>query len=171
MPRLESADLVSRASARSTRATLQPIAALQTVYPHRWVGRVTFTTPSGTSFCSGTSISNNIMLTAAHCIYDSTNNQFYSNWALSPAYRNGSAPYGTFAATRCWVLTAWVNLTGSFAINTWSRHDVGVCNMGNNSSGTTLNNAVGWMGRQWNYPYIRHFHTLGTPSGTPMTPS
>jgi hypothetical protein len=35
--------------------------------------------------------------------------------------------------------------------------------MGTNSAGTTLNNAVGWMGRQWNFPYIRHFHNLGYP--------
>ena len=135
----------------------------QTLYPHRWIGRVSFTTPTGTSYCSGTSISGNVMLTAAHCLYDSTNNQWYSNWALSPAYRLGNAPYGTFVATQCWVLTTWVNLSGSFNINSWTPHDVGVCKMGNNSSGTTLNNAVGWMGRQWNYPYVRHQHTMGYP--------
>ena len=103
------------------------------------------------------------MLTAAHCIYDSTNNRFYSNWVLSPAYRAGATPYGTFAATQCWVLNSWVALAGSYAINTWARHDVGVCKMGNNSSGQTLNNAVGWMGRQWNQPYVRHLHDLGYP--------
>jgi len=137
--------------------------AMQNRYPHKWVGRISFTTPNGTSFCSGTSISGNIMLTAAHCLYDSTNNIWYSNWAFTPAYRRGSAPYGTFPATTCWVLTAWINLTGGYSINTWARHDVGVCNMGNNSAGQTLNNAVGWMGRSWNAPYTRHFHDLGYP--------
>jgi hypothetical protein len=146
-----------------TSYTANPNSALQTMYPHRWVGRLTFTTPSGTSFCSGTSISNNVMLTAAHCLYDTTNNRWYSNWVLTPAYRNGSAPYGSFAATQCWVLTAWVNLSGSFAINSWTQHDVGVCRMGNNSAGQTLNTAVGWMGRQWNFPYARHFHVVGYP--------
>lgn len=137
--------------------------ALWKIYPHRWVGRLSFSTPSGTSYCSGTSISGNVMLTAAHCLYDSTNNTWYSNWVFTPAYRNGTAPYGTFAATNCWILTAWINLSGSFSINTWTQHDVGVCNMGNNSAGQTLNNAVGFMGRQWNQSYIRHFHTLGYP--------
>jgi len=138
--------------------------ALQTLYPHRWVGRLSFTLPNGnTSYCSGTSISNNVMLTAAHCLYNSSTNQWYSNWAFTPAYRNGRAPYGTFAATNCWVLTTWVNLSGSYAINSWAQHDVGVCNMGTNSTGTTLNNAVGWMGRQWNFPYVRHFHDVGYP--------
>lgn len=146
-----------------TSYTVNQSAALQLIYPHRWIGRLSFTTPTGTSYCSATSISGNVMLTAAHCLYDSTNNRWYSNWVFSPAYRNGSAPYGTFPARTCWVLTAWVNLSGSYAINSWARHDVGVCKMGNNSSGTTLNNAVGWMGRQWNYPLVRHFHDNGYP--------
>jgi hypothetical protein len=133
------------------------------IYPHKFVGRLSFSTPGGTSYCSGTSISNNVLLTAAHCLHDSTNNVWYSNWVFTPAYRNGGAPYGTFAATNCWVLTTWVNLTGSYSINTWAQHDVGVCTMGTNSAGQTLNNAVGWMGRQWNYPYVRHFHNQGYP--------
>jgi hypothetical protein len=146
-----------------TSYVVNQASALQNLYPHRWIGRLSFTTPTGTSYCSGTSISGNVMLTAAHCLYDSTNNRWYSNWVFAPAYRNGSAPFGTFVATQCWVLTAWVNLSGSYAINSWAQHDVGVCKMGTNSSGTTLNNAVGWMGRQWNWGYNRHFHDLGYP--------
>jgi V8-like Glu-specific endopeptidase len=134
-----------------------------TIYPHVWMGRLSFRTPSGTSYCSGTSISGNVMLTAAHCLYDSTSNVWYNNWVFTPAYWTGAAPYGTFAATTCWVLTSWVNLSGGYAINTWARHDVGVCKMGTNSSGQTLNQAVGFMGRQWNYPYVRHQHTMGYP--------
>jgi V8-like Glu-specific endopeptidase len=137
---------------------------LQTIYPHRWVGRLSFRTPSGTSYCSATAISNNIMLTAAHCVYDSTANVWYSGWVFSPAYRNGATPYGSYPATRCWVLTAWVNLVGAYAINTWTRHDVAVCKMGPNSAGQGLNNMVGWMGRQWNVlTYVRHFFNLGYP--------
>jgi hypothetical protein len=138
-------------------------AAAQTVYPHKWVGRLSFTTSGGTSYCSATAISGNVMVTAAHCLYDSTSNVWYSNWAFQPAYRNGSAPYGTFPWSSCEVLTAWINLSGSFAINSWTRYDIGLCEMGNNSAGQTLNNAVGWSGRQWNYGYVRHFHLLGYP--------
>ncbi len=135
----------------------------QTIYPHKWIGRLSFTTTGGTSYCSATAISGNVMLTAAHCLYDSTNNVWYSNWAFTPAYRNGSAPYGTFPWSSCKVLTAWVNLSGGFSINSWTRYDVGVCKMGNNDSGQSLNAAVGYMGRQWNYGYVRHFHNLGYP--------
>jgi hypothetical protein len=133
------------------------------LYPHTWVGRLSFQTANGTSTCSGTSISNNIMLTAAHCLYDTKNDQWYSNWVFTPAYRAGNAPYGSFPATNCTVLTSWLNLTGNYTIGGWAKHDVGVCNMGTNSAGTTLNNAVGWMGRQWDGPDVLHFHSLGYP--------
>jgi V8-like Glu-specific endopeptidase len=146
-----------------TSYVVNQVAAMQTMYPHRWIGRLNFNTPDGASFCSATSISGNVMVTAAHCLYDSTTNRWFSNWVFAPAYRNGSAPFGTFAATQCWVLNAWINQTGNYSIDTWARHDVGVCKMGNNSAGTTLNNAVGWSARQWNAPYIRHFHVLGYP--------
>ena len=141
-------------------------AAMHTWYPHRFYGRLSVVTPSGTSTCSGTAISGNVMVTAAHCLFDTTNNVWYSNVVFTPAYRSGSAPFGSFPASNCWVLTTWVNLTGSFSINTWSRHDVGVCKMGVNSIGQTLNTAVGWSGRQWNHTqgYIRHFHNFGYPA-------
>ena len=146
-----------------TSYKINTLSSVQTVYPHRWVGRLSFTTSSGTAYCSATAISGNVMLTAAHCLYDSTNNQWYSNWVFTPAYRNGNAPFGTFAAQTCWVLTSWVNLSGSYAINSWAPHDVGVCKMGKNSAGQTLNTAVGWMGREWNFSYIRHVHNMGYP--------
>lgn len=145
-----------------TSYVVNKASGVQTHYPHRWMGRLSFSVPGGTSYCSGTAISGNVMVTAAHCVYDTTNNRWHSNWVFAPAYRNGSVPYGTFAATTCWVMTSWVDQPG-YSINGAARHDVAVCKMGTNSAGTTLNNAVGWAGRQWNQPYVRHFHTLGYP--------
>lgn len=146
-----------------TSYIVNQFAALQPIYPHKYVGRLSFRVPGGTSYCSATSISGNVMLTAAHCLYDTTNNRWYSNWVFTPAYRNGNAPYGSFAATNCAVLTAWVNLSGNYSINNWARHDVGVCRMGRNSANQTLNGAVGFMGREWNQPFARHVHNLGYP--------
>jgi V8-like Glu-specific endopeptidase len=124
--------------------------ALWKIYPHLWDGKFTFTTPSGGASCSATVISGNNIVTAAHCVYDTpSRNQFYTNKVFTPAFRVGSAPYGTFATTTCSVLTAWANLSGSFAINSWSRHDVAVCTLGPNSAGQTINQAVGWAGRLW----------------------
>ena len=137
--------------------------ALWRVYPHVWVGRLTFEAPNGTNYCSATAISGNNIVTAAHCVYDSTNNIWFDNWAFTPAYRNGSRPYGTFPANSCWILTAWVNLWGNYSINTWARHDVAVCEMDTNEYGRTLSNAVGWAGRQVNLAYTQLHFLSGYP--------
>ena len=137
--------------------------AAQKIYPHKWVGRLSFKTPGGTSYCSATAISGNNFVTAAHCVYDTTNNLWYSNWVFAPAYRAGKTPYGKFSATGCTILTNWINLTGSFSINGWTKFDVAVCTVGLNGGGKTLNQAVGYAGRQWNYGYKRHFFDMGYP--------
>jgi hypothetical protein len=132
-----------------------------TNYPYRTVGR--FFSSAGS--CTASSASpNNIIVTAAHCVYNTGNNTWYSNKVFVPAYRNGSAPYGQFPTSQCIVLNAWVNLSGSYAINSWARHDVAVCNMRTNTAGQTLSSAVGWLGRSWNYDYIQHHHNFGYAS-------
>jgi len=137
------------------------------IYPHIWDGKFTFTTPSGGSSCSATVISGNNIVTAAHCVYDTpSRNQFYTNKVFTPAYRNGSAPYGTFATTSCNVLTTWVNLSGGYSINSWARHDVAVCSLGRNTAGQTINQAVGWAGRLWNAGNQQLVFNSGYPART-----
>ena len=137
------------------------LSAVQKVYPHKWIGRLSFTTPNGTSYCSATAISGNNFVTAAHCVYDTeSRNKWYSNKVFTPAYRNGSAPYGSFATTNCTILTNWINLSGDYRI-WWGKYDVAVCTVGKNSAGQTLNGAVGYAGRAWNWGYTRHVYNFG----------
>jgi hypothetical protein len=144
------ADILTGTPGIYTSYDVNTFTQLWQIYPHIWDGKLTFTTLSGGASCSATVISGNNIVTAAHCVYDTTNNRFYSNWVFTPAYRNGSAPYGTFAAQVCTVLTTWVNLAGGFSINSWTRYDVAVCTLNKNSAGRTINQAVGWAGRLWN---------------------
>ena len=160
------ADVPTGTSGVYTSYDVNTNSALWKIYPHIWDGKLTFTTPGGGSSCSATVISGNNIVTAAHCVYDTTNNRFYSNWVFTPAFRNGSAPYGTFAAQTCTVLTAWVNLSGGFNINTWSRHDVAVCTLNNNSAGQTINGAVGWAGRLWDAGNSQLVFNSGYPQRT-----
>lgn len=135
------------------------------IYPHRWQGKLTFTTPSGDASCSATAISNNNIVTAAHCVYDTEyNNRWYTNKAFHPAYRAGQRPYGTFPTTTCSILTAWANLAGDYRINTWAPFDLAVCSVGPNSAGSTLNDAVGWAGRSWNHGYSQLVFQGGYPT-------
>lgn len=131
---------------------------------NRAIGRLSFSTLSGTSYCSATVISpNNVIVTAAHCVYDTTNNRWYNNWVFTPAYRDGAAPFGTFPADKCTILTSWANLSGNYSINTWAPYDVAVCNMKNNSFGQGLSSLTGYQGRMWNWGYVRNIHNLGYP--------
>ena len=139
--------------------------ALWKLYPHKWAGKFTFTTPNGNSSCSATAINNNHIVTAAHCVYDTpSRNRWYTNKSFTPAYRNGNAPYGTFPTAGCRVLTGWVNQSGGYSINGWARYDVAVCKMGNNSAGKTLNQAVGWSGYGWNWGYNQLHFNSGYPA-------
>jgi V8-like Glu-specific endopeptidase len=131
-----------------------------TGFPYRAVGKLF---SSGGS-CTASSISNSRMVTAAHCVYNTGSNTWYANKVFVPAYRNGAAPYGQFPTNGCYVLTAWVNLSGGYSINSWARHDVAVCRMSNNSAGQTLNAAVGWLGRSSNPYYIQNYHNFGYAS-------
>lgn len=134
------------------------------MFPHRYMGRLSFTNAGGgTSYCSAAATIGNNIVTAAHCIYDTTSNVWFSNWAFVPSYRYGWTPYGTFPWAGCTILTAWISLTGGYNINTWAPYDVGVCTMGTNSGGQSLNAAVGGAGYEWNFGYIRHVHQAGYP--------
>ena len=136
------------------------------VFPHKAMGKLTFSTGAGSASCSATSLSGNNFVTAAHCVFDTAANRFYSNWVFTPAYRNGTAPYGTFAATACTVLTAWVNLPGTYAISTHVKYDVAVCTAGKNSAAQTLNAAVGFLGRSWDQGYQQLIFDMGYPAKT-----
>jgi hypothetical protein len=134
-----------------------------TNFPYRAIGKLFSSAGSCTASSAG-SLSNSRMVTAAHCVYNTGTNTWYSNKVFVPAYRNGAAPYGQFPTSGCYVLTAWVNLSGGFSINGWAKYDVAVCRMSPNTAGQTLSSAVGWLGRSWNWPYIQHYHNFGYAS-------
>lgn len=162
----EAADSTAGTSGIYTSYDVNTNTALWQIYPHVWTGKLVFSTSGGGASCSATSIKGNTFVTAAHCVYDTTNNVFYSNWVFAPAYRNGSAPYGTFTATACTVLTAWTNLSGSYSINSWTRYDVAVCSVGNNSAGQSLSSAVGYAGKLWNAGNNQLVFLSGYPAKT-----
>lgn len=147
-----------------TSHIINQAAPLWKQFPYKTMGRLSFSTPNGTNFCSATNISgNSVIVTAAHCLFNSTTNTWYTNVVFTPAFRGTSGPFGTFPAQNCWILNSYINLTGNYAVNTWGPHDVAVCKMNKNSAGKTLAAAVGWLGRTWNNPYNVHVHNSGYP--------
>eukprot|EP01034_Spumella_vulgaris_P026954 gene26954-33606_t len=60
--------------------------------------------------CSASVISgNNIIVTAAHCCYNRSTDNWIGGWAFAPAYNSGNAPFGVFSWSQARILTSWIN--------------------------------------------------------------
>jgi V8-like Glu-specific endopeptidase len=126
-------------------------------YPYHAVGKLYIT---GGGYCSASVISpNNIIVTAAHCVYDTVNNRWLNGWTFVPADRNGTAPYGSFPWVSASILNAYISASSNTA-----RYDVAVIKLGNNSAGRPVTYYTGWLGRSWNYNYVQSLHAVGYPS-------
>jgi V8-like Glu-specific endopeptidase len=132
-------------------------------FPYMAVGRLVYRTPSGaSSYCTASVISSkNLIVTAAHCLYDTDVNRWNSNWVFIPAEYNGTAPYGRFAYSRATVLNNWINASSYSA---GIRYDVGLLSLQNNTSGRAVTYYTGALGRAWNYPYIQSLTEIGYPA-------
>jgi hypothetical protein len=116
-------------SAASTEAPLP--------YPSAY-GKVFFTSNSGVNYvCSGSALlsaNESVVWTAGHCVNEGPG-AFYKNFLFVPAYRDGSAPYGKFAAAELLTTSGW-STSGQWGV------DLGAAVVGTNASGLTLSDAV-----------------------------
>ena len=80
-------------------------------YPWRATGRLSFSVPGGTSWCSASAIGARIIVTAGHCVHSGNGlaSGWYSNWVFIPAYRNGAAPYGAWSWSIVTTTVDWFN--------------------------------------------------------------
>lgn len=66
---------------------------INATFPYRTVGKVFFTKDTGGNFvCSASVIANHLLLTARHCIYNTTTGNFYTNVMFAPGYFNRDNP-------------------------------------------------------------------------------
>ncbi len=61
-------------------------------------------------------IKRGLVVTAAHCVANYGQQQFYHNWHFYPGYRNGVAPFGNWTVFQAWVKTAYFNGTDNCAV-------------------------------------------------------
>lgn len=112
-------------------------------------------TNSGT--CSASVISgNNIIVTAAHCCWNRSNNSWIGGWSFAPGYNNGRAPYGMFNWAGARVPNSWIN-------NGDIPSDVCVIRLQNNATGRPVTYYTGWLGRAWNQPPSQPMTAFGYP--------
>ncbi len=106
-------------------------------YPSAF-GKVFFTDNSGVNYvCSGSALvsaNESVVWTAGHCVNEGPG-AFYKNFLFVPAYRDGAAPYGKFAASSLLTTSGW-QTSGTWGV------DLGAAVVGTNGSGQTLAAAV-----------------------------
>ena len=71
------------------------------------VGALFYTTGSGRHFCTASVVDSdteNIVITAAHCVYGS---RYSTNLEFVPGYRDGRQPYGAWAVRAIVVASGW----------------------------------------------------------------
>ncbi|HEU4324999.1 MAG TPA: trypsin-like serine protease [Roseiflexaceae bacterium] len=131
---------------------------MHTAYPYVAVGKLYV----GGGWCSASVISpNNIIVTAAHCVYNTDTNTWLTGWVFVPADRNGAAPYGSFPWSSATVLGGWTGAADSLAGRAF---DVALIRLGNNSVGNPVTAYTGWLGRAWDGSYVQNLHAIGYPS-------
>lgn len=130
-------------------------------HPYRMIGRLNYVNAQGkASWCTATPIGPDTIVTAAHCVFDTAANRWYSKFSFCPAYRNGNCPYRTFAWTNAWIPNGYIN-AAEFKYGI--RYDVAVLQLGKNTLGKSVHQMVGYMARSWNQSYSQYVRTIGYP--------
>jgi V8-like Glu-specific endopeptidase len=139
------------------------------VYPNRVHGKLFFSqhTPSGDGnfVCSGTVVTSAghwLVETAGHCVANSGTHTFSFNIRFVPAYRSGTAPFGSWTAFRLWTKADWIN-------NGNIREDRGFILLRKNSSGHRIQDVIGSEGIAFNQSYLQHVVDFGYPVTSPFT--
>ncbi len=139
-----------------------PYVQPRTLFPLKAVGRLFFESGGVKYSCSAASVGNYAIWTAGHCVHNGDGSP--SGWAqrvvFVPAYHDGRAPYGQWAASTLWTKYEWYQ-NGDF------RHDMGGAVL-KKLNGKVISKVVGALGFAWNQPAAVHWHAVGYPAGAPF---
>jgi len=121
--------------------------ATATYYPFAAAGQLFFNIGLNTAYCSASLIKPGVVVTAAHCVANYGQQQFYSNWMFVPALDNGNAPYGVWTAQSAYILTSYFNGTDNCAVNgIVCPDDVAIITQNVDGSGNYPGVYTGWFG-------------------------
>lgn len=125
-----------------------------TMGPYRATGRLFFTIPGqGEFWCSASLIKRGVVVTAAHCVAEYGQRQFYTNWRFVPGYRNGVAPYRVWTAFNVWVLTSYftgIPASQCAVAGIVCTTDIAVIELRAQTNPTYPGTSTGWYGYGWN---------------------
>ena len=152
----------------TAQADLDPNAT-NTSYPYRAAGKLFFNVGLDTFLCSASLVSTGVVVTAAHCVANFGQMQFYSNWQFVPGYRNGDAPFGIWTASKAYVLPAYLDGTDPCAqTGVICKDDVAILLLNAAGDGSYPGASTGWYGYGFNgYGFtgtaLTHITQIGYP--------
>lgn len=136
-----------------------------TQYPYRAMGKLFFKRGGRSYVCSASSVGNNAIYSAGHCLHAGNNKS--SGWATNvvfvPAYRDGVAPYGQWQARQLFVRSQWYK----HGISKGLAQDMGAAVL-HKRNGKKISQVVGWLGFAWNWSKYQHWSQHGYPAASPF---
>ncbi|MCP9206693.1 trypsin-like serine peptidase [Streptomyces sp. NEAU-Y11] len=123
-------------------------------------GRVFFTFQGRTASCTGNAVTSqnaSTVITAGHCV--KYQGSWHTNWVFVPAYNNGNAPHGQWAAAKTLTTPQW---EATEDIN----NDIGAAVVAP-LNGQKLTSVVGAQGIQFNGGYNKQMYSFGFPAAAP----
>ena len=126
------------------------------------IGKVFFTMGGSNYVCSGNSVSStnkSTVSTAGHCVNEGPG-AFATNFVFVPAYLNGAAPYGKWAAKALYTPTQWSS-AGDM------QYDTGFAVV-SPLNGQNLSDVVGASGVQFNAARGLTYKSYGYPAASPF---
>ena len=150
-------------------------------YPYTTIGKLFFVIPKGASEAAGDYVcsaavtgGNHLVITARHCVFDTTNKIWYGSWVFYPGWNNGSdktlggAWYPHTVATWTTGSATVLSLTGGYDIAMMTMHDSTGTGC-NGDKGKTIGTYTGWLG--WTYGgnfSQRQWNIFGYPQAAPF---
>ncbi|MFC7383140.1 caspase, EACC1-associated type [Sphaerisporangium rhizosphaerae] len=125
------------------------------------LGKVFFRAGGERHWCSATSVQSkyhNVVVTAAHCVYDPATGRAREGWAFVPGFYEGRKPYGLYVGRAASVDTRFLR-SGDQA------HDVAFVVVYNGTNGERLGDTVGGQGLAWNLDGDSPAYAFGYPAG------
>lgn len=158
-----STDVATGAPSAVDGVAVPRAAAADPESPVPTIGKVFFTLGGTDYVCSGNSVASSngsTVSTAGHCLNEGPGT-FASNWVFVPAYENGSAPYGQWAATELIAPTQW-SRSGDIT------YDTGFAVV-SGGAGQSLSSTVGASGVAFNQARGQSYTAYGYPAAAPFT--
>ena len=167
----ESTKIAGRSASKAKMTASKPVKNVAET-PVSHIGKVFFTLGGANYVCSGNAVvaaNEATVSTAGHCVNEGPG-AFATRWVFVPAYENGSAPYGSFAATELVAPTQWtqggdITYDTAFAVVS-DQSGVSLADQVG-ASGVAFNQARGLTYTAFGYPAARPFdgETLQSCSG------